>query len=289
MAIESMRGTQSPPEALTPAVTSGGIRAPASQRAKRALTLNGWPSRVPPLALGVLFVIAWQLASTSGAVPSYLLPAPRSVLYAFWQALQTGLLLPYAATTLVESLAGFLLGTAVALPLGYSIARSRVLARMLEPYMAASQALPAVALAPLLVLWLGYSVLPIAVLCALIVFFPTTVNTVLGLRTLDRDIVDAARVGGAGRWPLLWHIEVPLALPSVLAGVRASLTYSITGAVVGEFVIGDQGLGGLMNIARGNFDTPLVFATLLMLGILAAIMYGIARLAERQLSYLEEK
>jgi NitT/TauT family transport system permease protein len=211
------------------------------------------------------------------------------VLEAFWRSLRDGVLLSYTATTIEESLVGFLLGTVVALPLAYVIARNRTLARMVEPYVAASQAMPAVALAPLLVLWLGYGLLPVAVLCALIVFFPMTVNTVLGLRTLDRDIVDAARVGGADRWSLLRYIEMPLAMPSVLAGMRASLTYSITGAVVGEFVLSDQGLGGLMTIARGNFDVPLVFATLLMLGLLASAMYGVGRLIERRLSYLEDE
>ena len=152
---------------------------------------------------------------------------------------------------------------------------------MLEPYLAASQAVPAVALAPLLVLLLGYGLLPVAALCALIVFFPAAVNTTLGFRTIDRDVLDAARIDGAGRWALLRHIETPLALPSILAGLRASLTLSVTGAVVGEFVLGDQGLGGLLTIARGNFDAPLVFATLIALALMATTLYGLARLIER--------
>lgn len=241
----------------------------------------------PSLGLGALVLLIWQLVAQSGAVSSYLLPAPADVLRSFWQSITDGLLWSYTQTTLIESVTGFVLGTAVALPLGYAVARSQLFSRLLQPYIAASQAMPAVALAPLLVLWFGYGLPPVAVLCALIVFFPTVVNTTLGLRTLDRDVLDAARVDGASRWTLLRHIEAPLALPSVLAGTRASLTYSITGAVVGEFVIGDQGLGGLLNVARGNFDTPLVFATLLMLMLLAAVMYGVGRLAERRLSYLE--
>jgi len=211
------------------------------------------------------------------------------VLAAFQRSVASGLLLSYAGWTLAESLAGFVLGALIALPLGYAIARSRSLARLLEPYLAASQALPAVALAPLLVLWLPYGLAPVVVLCALIVFFPAVVSTVLGLRTLDRDVLDAARVEGANRWQLLWYMEAPLALPAILAGLRTSLTLSITGAVVGEFVIGVQGLGGLLEIARSNFDTPLVFATLLMLALLAMALYGLARFAEHQLSYIEKE
>ncbi|MDI3341183.1 MAG: ABC transporter permease [Sphaerobacter sp.] len=250
---------------------------PASER------LSWWPA----LTVGLGLLGLWELLARSGVVAGFLLPAPGEVAETFARGVRSGLLWRYTRVTLIESLTGFGLGTLVALPAGYAIARSRLLARALEPYIAASQAVPAIALAPLLVLWLGYGLASVAVLCALIVFFPIVVNTALGIRTLDPDPLDAARVDGAGWLHLLWHIEIPLALPSVLAGMRTALTLSITGAVVGEFVLGDRGLGGLLIIARGNFDTPLVFATLVMLVVLAAAMYGIARLAERWLSYQE--
>ncbi len=300
MAIGSVSSPPTPPAearrdaafaATRPAESSVSAASAQPQKASARRGQRPWRGSrfgfLPALALGAAAIAIWQIVAASGAVSAFLLPAPLDVLRSFWQSLTDGLLWGYTVTTLIESLAGFALGVLVALPLGYAIARNATLARMLEPYIAASQALPAVALAPLLVLWLGYGVPPVAVLCALIVFFPTAITTALGLRLLDRDVVDAARVEGAGRWALLWRIEAPLALPSVLAGLRASLTYAITGAVVGEFVVGDQGLGGLLNVARGNFDTPLVFATLLMLALLAAAMYGIARLAERRFSYLE--
>lgn len=274
--------TAAPPRAGLPAATGSPLA-----RKRTSVALRRRIGLLPALALGALVLLAWQFTAATGAVNAYLLPAPADVLRSFWQSLTDGLLWSYAQTTIVESIAGFVLGTAVALPLGYAVARSRILARVLEPYIAASQAMPAVALAPLLVLWLGYGTPPVVVLCALIVFFPTVVTTVLGLRTLDHDVLDAARVDGANRWTLLRHIEAPLALPSVLAGTRAGLTYSITGAIVGEFVLSDQGLGGLLNVARGNFDPALMYATLLTLMVLAAVMYGIGRLAERRLSYLE--
>lgn len=247
-----------------------------------------WAARVgPPLVVGLAILALWQIIAQSGAVAAFLLPAPAAVWQSFWAALGDGLLISASASTLSESLLGFLVGGAVAIPLGYSLARSPLLARALEPYLAMSQALPAVAIAPLLVLWLGYTMVPIIVLCALIVFFPAVITTTLGIRLLDRDLVDAAHVDGANWWTTLTHIELPLALPSILAGLRASLTYSITGAVVGEFVINGEGLGGLINIARGNLDTPLVFATLFTLALLAAILYGIARVIERLISFAE--
>ena len=217
-----------------------------------------------------------------------MLPAPVDVLRSFWRSLTDGLLPSYTLATLEESLVGFALGACIAVPLGYGIARSRLVSRAMEPYLAASQAIPAVALAPLLVIWLGYGLPPIALLCALIVFFPAVVTTTLSMRMLDRDVLAAARTDGAGWWALVRHIELPLALPGILAGLRTSLTLSITGAVVGEFVVGDRGLGGLLNIARGQFDSALVFATLLMLALLATTLYLLARLIEWRVSYLEE-
>jgi len=249
----------------------------------------------PALLLGVVVLALWQLVTASRAISAYNLPAPGDVLRAWLREVglsgssphTTPLLLRYGLTTFSESVAGFLLGTVIAIPLGYGIARSRILARALQPYLAAMQALPAIALAPLLTLWLGYDTPPVIALCALIVFFPMVVNTALGLRTLDRDVLDAARVAGAEGWTLFRYMEFPLALPSILAGLRVGLTLSITGAVVGEFVAGGQGLGELLIVASSQSNKPLVFAILFTLALLAAILYGLARLAERRFSYME--
>ena len=235
----------------------------------------------PALIIGLLLLAAWQLVTVTSTVSDYLLPSPVEVARAFWRGVESGLFWRYSRTTLQESMIGFALGALVALPLGYGIARSRLMATAVQPYLAASQALPAVALAPILTLWFGYGLKPIALLCALIVFFPMVINTAVGIRTVDREVIAAARVDGAGFWPLVRYIEAPLAMPVILAGMRTSLTLSITGAIVGEFVLGDRGLGGLLEIARGNFDTPLVFATIAMLMLLAMTLYYCAWGLER--------
>jgi NitT/TauT family transport system permease protein len=292
MAVESVEPFAPPgeaPDAEEAHERAGQERAPAQASPGRTTFLRGRRALapLPAVALGAIILVAWQVAVASGAVSSFLLPLPADVLRSFWESLRDGLLPSYAATTLVESVAGCALGAVVALPLGYAIARSRWIARAVQPYLAASQALPAVAIAPLIALWLGYGLSPVIALCALIVFFPMVITTTLGLRLLDRDVLDAARVDGAGRWALLWGIELPLALPTILAGLRTSLTLSITGAVVGEFVVGGQGLGELLLIERSYADAAGVFATLLMLALLAGILYGAARLIERRLSYVE--
>ncbi len=236
---------------------------------------------LPPLVFGLLLLLVWDIVTRTGMIAEFYLPAPGALADRFLDEVQHGLLLDYTKETVWEALAGGGLGIAVALPLGYLIARSELAAAALEPYVAASQAVPAVALAPVFAIWLGYGLLPIAVLCALLVFFPILVNTALGLRSLDQDVMGAARVDGVGWWGMLWYIELPLALPSILAGVRNGLTLSITGAVVGEFVMGGEGLGQLMTVQRQEADTEGLFSTLLMLCLLAAVQYTVVRLAEK--------
>jgi NitT/TauT family transport system permease protein len=230
-------------------------------------------SLVPPTLLGMVIFVAWQLTTQTGLISSFLLPAPADVWSAFWQALLDGTLLSSTTTTLMECLLGSLLGATVALPLGYALARSQLVADFLQPYLAASQALPAVALAPLIAIWFGYGLISVIVLCALLVFFPIVVTTTLGLRLLEHEVLDAARVDGASSWKLLRAIELPL---------------SITGAVVGEFVVGGKGLGELLLIDRSYADTAAVFADVLVLAALAIACYSLARWVERNYSYAEE-
>jgi NitT/TauT family transport system permease protein len=246
-------------------------------------------SWLAPSVLGVCLLGLWAGATQFGGIAPFVLPSPGAVLAALRAGLIDGSLLSAAGITLLESLSGFALGAAIALPIGYAIARSPWIAATLQPYVAASQALPAVALAPLFIVWLGFGLPPTAALAALIVFFPAAITTTLGVRTLDRDVLDAARVDGASGWQLLSAIELPLALPAVLAGLRTSLTLSVTGAVVGEFVLGGigTGLGSLSTQALNHLDTAQLFAVLIVLGAMAAVLYGIARLIERRISYVE--
>jgi putative riboflavin transport system permease protein len=275
------------PTARAPArASANAITSPTAAERRRARRRH--PVRwLAPLVLGALVLALWQLVVSVGLVNPFLLPLPGDVLRAFRESLTEGLFLSYTATTLVESVVGCALAALVALPLGYMLVRSRLIASAVQPYLAASQAMPAIAIAPLIALWLGYGLSPVIALCALIVFFPLTISTALGLRMLDPDVLDAARVDGAGFRALLWHVELPLALPSILAGLRTSLTLSITGAVVGEFVVAGNGLGELLLIQRQSSDSAGVFATLLMLGLLAAALYGAVRLCERRYSYAE--
>lgn len=261
--------------------TTGNERTHSRRRTRTRSGVLPYRTVLPPVVLGLVLLAAWEIVTSTGMISTYFLPAPGSLARQFTDDVLHGSLLDYTRETVWEAFVGSGIGLGVALPLGYLIARSDVAAAALQPYLAASQAVPAVAIAPLLALWMGYGLMPIAVLCSLLVFFPILVTTVLGLRSLDQDVLGAARVDGVGWWGMLWHIELPLALPSILAGVRNGFTLSITGAVVGEFVLGGDGLGQLLSIQRGEADTIGLFSTLVMLSLLAMVLYGLIRLVER--------
>ncbi|GAB3567725.1 ABC transporter permease [Spelaeicoccus albus] len=272
--------------AVAPEIVKGKDEV-ATIRASGKTTRTTRAARVlAPVVLGIVVLAVWQAVTGSGVVSAYFLPSPVAIAGEFVGQVAHSSLLTFTGRTLVESLAGSALGIIVALPLGYLVARKPLFSAAVEPYFAASQAIPAVALAPLLVLWLGYGLFPIAILCALLVFFPIYVTTVLGLQTLDREVLDAARMDGVSAASMLWYIEFPLAMPSVLAGVRNGLTLSVTGAVVGEFVMGGDGLGLLLNAQRDSVDTVGLFATLVMLSALAIAMYLLVRLFERRVRAL---
>lgn len=237
------------------------------------------------LALALLGLWAWG-AARLGAT---LLPTPGAVVRALLELAGTGDLWPAIAATGGVAAQGALLAVVVALPLAWSIVHSRYAAAALEPYLAASQAIPAIAIAPLLVLWFGYGPGTTALLAALLVFFPIVITTAIGLRGLDPEVLAAAKVDGAGSWRLLRHIETPLALPQFLAGLRAGVALAMTGAVVGEFVIGGRGLGQLLEAQRTRGDTAGLFATLVVLTLTSMSAYGIVRLLEHRARLLTER
>ncbi|MBO0783340.1 MAG: ABC transporter permease subunit, partial [Ktedonobacteraceae bacterium] len=237
---------------------------------------------LPPLALALVLLAAWFFGTMYAHVDALFLPAPVDVLNSLANGFSSGLYQQSILMTMQESILGFLLALLIALPLGYGLVKSRLLTTIIQPYLAAWQAIPAIVIAPLLVMWLGYGPEPIVVLCTLVVLFPMVISTALGFQTIEREFLEAARLDGAAGWSMLAHIELPLALPAIMAAIRTGLTLSITGAIVGEFVkSGTLGLGTLVVIAKNQYDTPAMFATLAVLAVLAALYYGIAGLLSK--------
>ncbi len=256
---------------------SGGAVAARNQRVSRLLSAL----LVPVSLLGGL--LAWQGLVVARDIPAFILPPPTRVATRFVSAVADGTWWFHTSMTLVESLLGFALGFAVAAVLGYLLAHLPLLERVAAPYIAASQALPVVAIAPLLLLWLGFGLLPKVVVAALVVFFPMLINTIGGLRRIDPALREVAQVYGANRWQTFLYVELPLALPTILGGTKIGFTLAITGATVAEFMGADRGLGLLLNVSKGLFDTPLLFVALLTLVAVAMSAYAFVAALERVL------
>ena len=248
---------------------------------------RGWGRAVLPLGL-LAALAAWYVLTASGAIPAFLLPSPGAVAERFVRGIQDASLLRHTLVTLSEVLAGLLLGVLAAAVLGYTIAKSPAIGRLLAPYIVASQAIPIVAIAPLLVIWFGPGRLSKILIASLIVFFPVLVNTVVGVRSVPEDLRQLMRSLRATRAQIFTKLEVPAALPVLLGGLKIGATLSVIGAVVGEFVGADEGLGFLVNVGRGLYDTALVFVAVLMLIGMALILYGLVAWLERRLTWHSE-
>ena len=241
---------------------------------------------IPVAIAAVVFVVAWKLIVVIGDYPVFILPAPELVASRLIEAWANGTMQPHVVATLTEIGLGFAVGAGLALVVGYLLARSPLAERLLSPYLVAAQATPILVLAPLLVLWLGTGLAPKVVICALIVFFPVTVATMVGIRSIDRRLLELGASLRATRWQVFRHLELPAALPQILGGMRIGVTLAVIGAIVGEWAGADRGLGVLVNLARGSlFDFPLMFATLVTIAAIAVVLYLIVVLVERALTH----
>lgn len=249
----------------------------------RHLLEQRWMRIVLPLGFGLALLVAWELLYRSATYPEFLVPAPADVIRRLLAVLEDGTLGRHTLTTLREVLLGLLIGVSAAVLLGYLIAKSAVLEQILTPYIVALQAVPVVAIAPLLVIWFGSGLTSKVLICALTVFFPMLINTIVGVRNVSPELHDLMRALEATRWQTLRQLEAPAALPVLMGGLKVSATLSVIGAVVGEFVSARAGLGFLVNTSRNVFDTPLMIVAVFTLSLLAMSLYGLVTLLERWL------
>ena len=222
----------------------------------------------------------WQLAPPLLKIREYLLPGPASVVRAAlnfsipWHT--------HLAVTTLEILGGFALAGAAGVALGVAIAWSPTIARALVPFLVFVNTLPKVAVAPLFLLWLGYGIVPNVLIAALIGFFPVVINTAVGLTQVDDELLDLGRAFGAPTWKVFLKIRLPNALPYVLSALKITATAAVVGAIVGEFVASQAGLGMVIVNAQTNLNTPVAFAALLWISIIGLALYGVVCLAARR-------
>ena len=239
--------------------------------------------RFTPILLSTFaFLLGWDLLTRLSGIPNFILPSPLSVWTRFLKAMNDGSLPHHTAITLTEIVLGLIVGVTFATIVGYMLAKSRSLEKVLSPYLVASQAIPVIAIAPLLVIWLGDGILSKVVICALIVFFPVLVNTIVGVRAVPTALYDLMNSLHASRAQILMKVEVPASLPVFLGGLRIGATLSVIGAIVGELVDAESGLGFLLQLGDFQYDTPMVFVAVFTLIALALMLYGIVRVLENR-------
>jgi len=232
----------------------------------------------------VAFLLAWKLVTIVGDLPVYILPAPEVVAERGLRAIGSGVLWEHTAVTLVEIILGFTVGAVLAVLTGIALGKSLLVERVLSPYIVAAQAVPILALAPLLDIWFGGGLLARVAICALIVFFPIAIATMVGIRAADPLLDEMLRSLGAGPAQRTRLLDIPSALPVIFGGLRVGVTLAVIGAVVAEWAGAGSGLGVLINIAnQGLFDTPLMFVALAVLAIIGLAFHGLVVLAERRL------
>src|SRR3979411_67379 len=226
----------------------------------------------PTLVLFALLLASWQLAVSLGGIREYLLPSPLAVWNALWHGDTAWL--PHLWTTTLEIIGAFFLAAIVGVALGVAIAWSPLMANALVPFMVFVNTLPKVAIAPLFLIWMGYGILPNMLMGALIGFFPVVINTAVGLSQVEAAMLDLGRVFNAPKWKIFAKIRIPNALPYILSALKITATAAVVGAIVGEFVASQKGLGYVIVTTQSSMNTSVAFASLIWISVVGLVLYG---------------
>jgi len=241
-----------------------------------------WYARTLEVTLVLLgAILLWELAVVVFEPRPFILPAPSSIVVAFWG--QPGYFLEQTLYTLGTTVGGFLLALALGFLSAVGIVYSRFLERTLYTLLVALNSVPKVALAPLFVIWMGTGAEPKIAIALTIAIFATVIDTVLGLRSVEPELLNLARAARASEWHVLTKIRLPSALPSMFAGMKLGISLALVGAIVGEFVAGNTGLGQVILQAQGMFQTPRMFVAIIILGVLGTVLFYAVDWIERWL------
>lgn len=234
---------------------------------------------IPAAVFLAAVVIIWEVLVRVTGTPNWLLPAPLRILTALWQTRDQ--LISHAVPTITESALGFVVGVAAGVVIGAVVTRFALFRRAVYPLLIALQTVPTMALAPLLVVWFGYGLLPKVLLVVLVVFYPVAVSTVEGLDAVDRKMVNLLRTMGASDLQVYLKVRIPSALPSIYSGMKVGATYTVISAIVGEWMGASKGLGIYLLRASNSFLTERVFAGILAIALLSIVLFGIVALSQR--------
>jgi NitT/TauT family transport system permease protein len=273
-----MAETENPiaqPSALDIAELEARVEGSRTQRERHARLRN----ILYPLGVVIALLVIWEAGARVLGIPLFLLPPPSAIAVSFFA--NWSLLLFHGWITTAEILLGFALSIVVGIPLALAIFLWPTFSRSILPLLISSQAMPKVAVAPLFLVWFGFGLLPKVLIAFLIAFFPIVINTAVGLASIEPEKIYLARSMGFGASATFFKIRLPNALPAIFGGLKISITLAVVGAVVGEFVGGDAGLGYLLMVANGSMDTQLLFAGIIALTVLGVALFLLIELAER--------
>lgn len=230
-------------------------------------------------------IALWEATVRALDVPAFIVPPPSKVVTALWRGFASGLYLKHLYYTLLETILGFLLGSALGFFLGTAVATNRYVEYFLYPYIVMFQSLPKIALAPLIVIWFGIGLTSKVVNAALVAFFPLLVNTMVGLRSVDEDRVNLMRSLAATEGQIFWMLRLPNALPFVMAGLDVAMIFALIGAIVGEFVGAQSGLGMLIQSMNFTMDVSGQFSILLILSVIGLCLNRCLLLIRRRVLF----
>lgn len=237
--------------------------------------------------LGIILLLIWQLAAIFGWLPQFIIPAPLEILDALIS--QREALLYHSWITLVQALVGLFFGVAIAFLLAIGMDRIELVRRAIYPYLIVSQTIPTVAIAPILVLWLGYGMLPKVVLVILTTLFPIVINILEGFASVDRDAINLLKLMGANENQILRHVKLPSSLSYFLSGLKISVSYAFVASVIAEWLGGFEGLGVYMIRAKNAFSYDDMFAAIIVISTVSLLLLGVVSLVERYLTPWEYK
>lgn len=264
---------------MPPAASASSSSAAAGFVAARRRNTGFAADIIQPVGALVIFVAVWELACRALHVPAYLVPAPSAILTDTWQLAGTVMMHTQATTETV--LLGFLASLVISLPLAVLITASPVVANAIYPLLVLTQSIPKVALAPILVVIFGSNELPRVVVTFLVAFFPLVLAIAAGITAVPPELIELGRACRANWWRELWRIRLPYAVPFVFSGLKAAITLSVVGAVVGEFVNADRGLGYLIVTSTAFFKVPLAWGALVLLSLMGIILFQAMVIIER--------
>jgi NitT/TauT family transport system permease protein len=254
------------------------IEVPA--RSTRGAAIALWiRKRIGAMAIFVLFFLVWEFAVRLFDIKEYLLPPPSLVWVEFWKRHE--IVLAGAWVTTQEMLAGYALAVAISIPLALWITWSRFMEQSVYPVIVFLQIVPKIAVAPLFIIWFGFGFTPKVLVVFLLCFFPIVVSGIAGFKSADKDVMDFARTTGASGLRLFMKIRLPQALPHIFTGLKVGAALAATAAVVAEFVASDRGLGYLLLQYNGQLETPMVFATIVLLSLIGLVVYYAVEIVER--------